>query len=921
MGLATDREISCRITRTLLLYVRESNNGSLGTLLDGLELDEQYLLDTDNWVSHAFLHQLYDRMVEILQDENAIYHMALSSDRVKSMGMLDRIARLLGSPRLIYSYSNVYNKLLKLNGDVYIHEIGDSWILLEDRYHASEQKTRYDCDYTRGVLEGIPMIFDMPPAHVEEIECQVAPERYGKRTWNDSPRLGAKGCLYKVSWDAKNKPSFWNQLLKYRIYLKALNDLREANQKIQKKYNEARGLASNLEKSNRELEMARIKQDEYLRQLEVSESRYRLLAENISDIIWTIGLEDMRFNYISPSVEKCLGFTVQEAIELSLEKTLSFQSLQEVTSAIAEELAREESKDVDLNRSRTIIVNLLCKDGSYTWGESKVTFLRDPAGRPVGIMGVTRNINERKRTEEKLRQNEEKLRLITDNMSDIVAMTDLACVFQYVSPSSGKVLGYDPREVVGTKLLDYMYPADRHDVERAIAYAFSTRQQGKEIYRFRHASGHYVWLETIVDFIFDENGRLKGGIFTSRDITERRRAEEERQSLQERLQRAEKMEALGTLAGGVAHDLNNVLGVVVGYSELLLSETSESSKIRSRVLSIMQGGERAAAIVQDLLTLARRGVHTGKVINVNDIVTDFQKSPEFLKMSSYYPRVRIETNLDNDLLNIMGSPVHLSKTLFNLVCNALESMPDKGAGQVTITTGNMYLDKPVQGYDNIKEGGYVVLSVSDTGEGIPAADMQRIFEPFYTKKVMGRSGTGLGLSVVWGTVKDHEGYVNVQSEVGKGTTVTLYFPVTRKEISPNQVSASMADYMGRGEYILVVDDIQEQRDLASEMLRKLKYNVTSVSCGEEAVEYLQTGGADIIVLDMIMDPGMDGLDTYRKILEIHPRQKAVIVSGFSETDRVSHARELGAGTYIKKPYVLEILGMAVRKELDRSIRQ
>jgi CheY-like chemotaxis protein len=131
----------------------------------------------------------------------------------------------------------------------------------------------------------------------------------------------------------------------------------------------------------------------------------------------------------------------------------------------------------------------------------------------------------------------------------------------------------------------------------------------------------------------------------------------------------------------------------------------------------------------------------------------------------------------------------------------------------------------------------------------------------------------------------------------------------------------MADYMGRGEYILVVDDIQEQRDLASEMLRKLKYNVTSVSCGEEAVEYLQTGGADIIVLDMIMDPGMDGLDTYRKILEIHPRQKAVIVSGFSETDRVSHARELGAGTYIKKPYVLEILGMAVRKELDRSIRQ
>ena len=334
-------------------------------------------------------------------------------------------------------------------------------------------------------------------------------------------------------------------------------------------------------------------------------------------------------------------------------------------------------------------------------------------------------------------------------------------------------------------------------------------------------------------------------------------------------------------------------------------------------MNIMKGGERAAAIVQDLLTLARRGVHTEKVINMNDIVTDFQKSPESLKMLSYYPNVEIKTNLEKGLLNIMGSPVHLSKTLFNLVCNAEESMPDMRGGLVTITTSNRYLDKPIQGYDTIKEGDYVVLSVSDTGEGIPVADMKRIFEPFYTKKVMGRSGTGLGLSVVWGTVKDHNGYINVQSEEGKGTTLTLYFPVTRKEISVDQAAVSMLDYIGKGESILVIDDIQGQRDLACEMLKKLNYNVTSVSCGEEAVEYLQRGHADIIVLDMIMDPGIDGLDTYRKILEIHPGQKAVIVSGFSETDRVNQARELGAGAYIKKPYVLEILGMAIRKELDR----
>ena len=172
----------------------------------------------------------------------------------------------------------------------------------------------------------------------------------------------------------------------------------------------------------------------------------------------------------------------------------------------------------------------------------------------------------------------------------------------------------------------------------------------------------------------------------------------------------------------------------------------------------------------------------------------------------------IKTDLEADLLNISGSSVHLGKSFMNLVSNAAEAMPSGGA--LTIKTGNQYLDKPVSGYDEVREGDYVVLSVSDTGEGIPASDLKRIFEPFYTKKVMGRSGTGLGLAVVWGTVKDHQGYINVESEEGKGTTFTLYFPVTREEISPEQVSVSAAEYMGNGESILIVDDVKEQRELA-----------------------------------------------------------------------------------------------------------
>jgi len=254
----------------------------------------------------------------------------------------------------------------------------------------------------------------------------------------------------------------------------------------------------------------------------------------------------------------------------------------------------------------------------------------------------------------------------------------------------------------------------------------------------------------------------------------------------------------------------------------------------------------------------------------------------------------------------------------NLISNAAEAMPDGGV--ITVTTRNRYLDNPIKGFDDMVEGDYVILSVSDTGKGISPHDMNRIFEPFYTKKVMGRSGTGLGLAVVWGTVKDHRGYIDVQSEKGKGATFTLYLPVTRKEQSTNQSVLSIADYMGREETLLVVDDIQGQRELAKTMLSSLNYKVTCVSSGEEAVKYVKANKVDLVLLDMIMDPGIDGMETYRRVLEINPFQKAILVSGFSETDRVKEAQKLGAGSYVKKPYVREKIGLAVRMELDKSSR-
>jgi nitrogen-specific signal transduction histidine kinase/ActR/RegA family two-component response regulator len=383
--------------------------------------------------------------------------------------------------------------------------------------------------------------------------------------------------------------------------------------------------------------------------------------------------------------------------------------------------------------------------------------------------------------------------------------------------------------------------------------------------------------------------------------------------MEARLQRAQKMEAIGTLAGGVAHDLNNILSGLVGYPELLLMDIPEGSDIRIIVETIKQSGEKAAAIVQDMLTLARRGVAVTDVTGLNQVVQDYLGSPELARLKSFHPQVSIHSDLAPTLFNIVGSSLHLGKTVMNLVTNAAEAMPD--GGQITLSTQNCYVDRPMHGFETVLEGEYVLLRVADTGVGISTQDLERIFEPFYTKKKMGRSGTGLGMAVVWGTVKDHSGFIDARSIEGQGTVFDLYFPITRQGIKMDAEELPIDRYRGAGESVLVVDDIKEQRDLATFMLQRLGYQVDAVVSGEEAVQYISKTPVDILVLDMIMDPDMDGLDTYRQILAISPGQKAVIASGFSESERVLEAQRLGAGPYIKKPYRMEQIGMALREQL------
>ncbi len=391
---------------------------------------------------------------------------------------------------------------------------------------------------------------------------------------------------------------------------------------------------------------------------------------------------------------------------------------------------------------------------------------------------------------------------------------------------------------------------------------------------------------------------------------------ETRKVLSAQLEQAEKMEAVGSLAAGVAHDLNNILSGLVSYPELVLMDLPADSPLREPILTIKNSGEKAAAMVQDLLTLARRGVADKTVLNVNALVEDYLDSPECQLLQASHPQVRIRSDMAEDLLNVLASPVHLAKALMNLVANAAEALLVEG--DILITTANRYVDQPLQGFETVTEGEYVVLTVQDTGVGIAAEDCQRIFEPFFTKKALGRSGTGLGMSVVWFTIKDLGGFVDIHSVEGQGSRFDLYMPVTRRNVAQIARRVTIEDYRG-SERVLVVDDVVDQREIAASMLGKLGYTVATASSGEEALGYLENHPVDILVLDMIMEPGIDGCETYRRVLQQHPGQKAIVASGYAETDRVREIRRLGAGAYLKKPYTLEKLALAVRQELERDV--
>ena len=397
------------------------------------------------------------------------------------------------------------------------------------------------------------------------------------------------------------------------------------------------------------------------------------------------------------------------------------------------------------------------------------------------------------------------------------------------------------------------------------------------------------------------------------DITQRIEFQTERERLNLNLERAQRMESLGLLAGGVAHDLNNIIGPIIAYPDLVLMDLPSDTPVKDDLLAIKSAAERAADVISDLLALARSGKYTMEVLNFGNLIEKYVDSPEFKDAQTKSLHVVTEHKLSDTLNNIKGSKTHLHKVIMNIVNNAFDSM--NGIGVLTIRTRIEYTEGKSLTYDKLPKGEYVVLEVEDQGTGISKSDIGEIFDPFFTtKRQVGRRGSGLGLSVVYGIVKDHNGFIDVKSKLGVGTKFSFYFPTTTEVKKVESIRSG--NYSG-SESLLIVDDDEDQINLASKLLSSLGYKVQSSKNGRRAVDFLRTKKVNLVLLDMIMEDDFNGLDTYKEIIKTKPGQKAIIVSGFSETDQVKEAMKLGVGKYIKKPYDLNNIGKAVREELDK----
>jgi PAS domain S-box-containing protein len=649
--------------------------------------------------------------------------------------------------------------------------------------------------------------------------------------------------------------------------------------------------------------------------LRESEARYRLLAENVTDVIWTMTPEG-RFTYMSPSVERLRGFTPEEVMARPMEATLTPESARLARKALGNALARDRGTDGPAKPVRLELTQP-CKDGSIIPTEIVASPIYDSGGRLEGILGVTRDIGDRKRAERAQRKTARLLESILDHSPALITVLDADARYVLVNQAAAEAIGKPADRLRGRAAADVL-PA-----EMASRFQGRIRQVLRErtpmtVHESIPLATGLRDFETTLFPIETADGPLLGGI--ARDVTERNQAEANQRELERRLLHAQKLESLGVLAGGVAHDFNNILMTVMGNVELALEDPIVESFTRESLEEALKAARRAADLTRQMLAYSGKGKFLSQRLDMNELI---RENAPMIRVP-LAGRCSLALNLADSLPPILADPEQIRQVLMNLAANAAEAIGED-AGTVTLQTDLAELDAKTLAAGAADPppppGSYVRLSVIDNGGGMDAETRQRLFDPFFSTKFLGR---GLGMSAVQGIVRGHDGSLFVESVPGRGTTVAAAFPAmeipgdTASEAEAGERSPARAASSAETEsrVVLVVDDDEAVRRLGEAMVARLGYQTRSARDGIDALETFREHGHEIVavLLDWRM-PRLDGPRTAEALRELAPDLPILLSSGFSREEAGRRLGPADVSGFIQKPYRMSALRDAFQRLL------
>ncbi len=691
----------------------------------------------------------------------------------------------------------------------------------------------------------------------------------------------------------------------------SLSKLEDSLRKVRKAHQDLSDKTEKLKKAYASLEMEveeRKKMEEALRK---SEARYRLHFENVLDVIYFID-RDMKLRDVSPSAERVTGFKCKEL----LGKTFEESGI--VAPEYVEKGVSHIRKILSGGQKDTQVIEFIGKDGRRIFGEVTSSPVYED-GKPIGVVGVARNITERKKAEDALRESEARYRVIVENSHDGILILDDQYRILFANQRLCDIVGCSCEEMLGTDFRDFLTGESR----TLVAERYRKRQRGEEVpsqyeIEIETKTGEKRWFELRPTVVQDPEQGIRT-IALIMDVTWRKKTEMERERLQAQLMQAQKMDAIGRLAGGVAHDFNNMLGVIIGHTELALMKLKRDDPLYGELEEIKKAADHSKEIVEQLLAFARKQTVSPKVIDLNEMVENMLKMLQRLIGED----IDLIWRPEPDLWRVRIDPMQIRQVLINLCVNARDAID--GIGKMVIETQNVMID---EAYGKrhpyvFSPGEYAMLAVSDNGCGMSREVLSKIFDPFFTTKGA-EKGTGLGLSMVYGIVKQNAGFINVYSEPGQGTTFKIYLPRKSEEteVIHHEDQERDAVLEGKGEAILLVEDETVFLDLLKTILVKLGYRVLAAATPHEAIQIAENyqGEIQLMITDVIM-PEMHGKDLAAIIQSLRPGLKLLFMSGYT-ANVIAHQGILEEGVnFIQKPFTMKDLSLKVGEILARPSRE